>query len=299
MSEPSLLHEPVLLGESLRLLAPIAGDTVLDATVGLGGHAEAFLKAIGPSGTLIGLDADARHLALAKERLVPLPGTLILHHTNFRDIAALSLPHCNIVFADLGLCSAHIDDGERGFSFRTDAPLDLRFDVSTGQSAASLIASSTEQQLMDILRRYGELQHVRRLAALLAKNTPATTAQLRVCVEESYGWRAPSFLPQVFQAFRIAVNDELGALETFLNAVPFLLAAGGRWGMISFHSLEDRLVKRRFRDLTAHDRDTITGKRIGTPPFTAVTMKPVRASPEEVARNPRSRSALLRVVQRV
>ena len=298
-SVPPLAHVPVLHRTVLELLAPRPGETVLDATVGLGGHAASLLEAVGPTGTLIALDADARHRALAERRLAQLPGTQRFLTANFRHIASLELPPCQVILADLGLCSAHIDDPARGFTFRADGPLDLRYGEGAQKSAAAFIADGDLSTLTRVLGFYGELPQAHRLAQQLIADAPATTLALRASVEKVYQWRTPRFLPQVFQALRIAVNDELGALEDFLASAARLLAPGGRLGVISYHSLEDRIVKHAFRDWSTPARDQITGAPLDEAPFRLLTKKPVLPTPQEITENPRSRSAVFRAILRL
>lgn len=272
--------------------------TVLDVTLGLGGHAECLLEAMNGQGRYIGLDADERNLAVARERLKRFGAAADLRHANFRDLPSLDLPPLDLLLADLGLSSPHIDDPERGFSFRFDGPLDMRFDAQAGEPASEKISEATEEELTNVLRTYGELPQARRLALTLKEAPPATTSALKAAVEKVCGWRAPRVLPQVFQALRIWVNDEMGALDILLENGPKLLQPGGRMAVISYHSLEDRPVKHAFRRLTTPERDPVTGKALGPAPFTLLTKKPVRPSPEEEAENPRSRSAVLRAIRR-
>lgn len=291
-------HIPVLAAEIIDILQPNKGESVLDVTLGLGGHAKLFAEKIGAEGSLTGLDADAQNLKSAKQILSSAKATMHFHHINFRDIAQLSLSPFDIIFADLGVSSPHLDDQSRGFSFRADAPLDMRYDVSSGLTAAELIAKSSEEELQDILGEYGEVRHSRKLSLLLFKQKPTTTAELAQCVEQVVGFRAPALLPQVFQALRIAVNDEMGALSELLATAPMLLKQGGRLGIISYHSLEDRQVKVIFKNVTTPKKDTHTGQDIGVAPFLLLTKRAVVPSEEEEERNPRSRSAKFRAIQK-
>lgn len=285
------MHMPVLPKEILRILAPAAGETVVDATIGCGGHAKELLEAIGPRGRLIGIDADEENLAAAARNLAPWKGQLHLIHGNFRTIRHLlaSGPFSSlapsIVFADLGLSSPHIDDPDRGFTFRTDAPLDLRFNRTEGIAAFSFIAQCSAQELATIFREYGELPRGLALAREVISSVNIRTSDVRACVEKVFGWRAQRYLPQVFQALRIAVNDELNALRDFLHDGPELLAPGGRMGIVCYHSLEDRMVKQEFR-------------RRALARFLLLTPKAVRPTPEECVRNPRARSARFRAIER-
>ena len=243
-------HIPVLLDEVLTLLAPKEENTVLDCTLGLGGHSSAFCERIGAEGILIGIDADRENLDEAKSRLSGCSAKTEFHHCNFGTMSTLDLPACDIIFADLGVSSPHFDDPERGFSFRENGPLDLRFDRTSGQTAFDLIEASTEQELGKIIADFGELKGSYKIGRVLKEKLPRTTEEVRECIEETDGHRAKQVLPQVFQALRIAVNDELGALQSFLDCAPKLLRPGGRLGIISFHSLEDRIVKHVFKSLS-------------------------------------------------
>ena len=298
MMQSTIRHRPVLLETVLRSLVPLSGESVLDATLGLGGHAEALLEETGPDGTLIGLDADAMNLAAAQMRLSAFAGRTTFHHCNFGTIADLALAPFDIILADLGLSSPHLDDPNRGFTFREPAPLDLRFDHSSGMSASELVQQSDVSALKIILRDNGELyQEAHRLAITLAGRSFAKTTDLAQAVEGLFGFRAKRILPQIFQALRIAVNDELVMLDIFLEEAPRLLKPGGRLGIISFHSLEDRRVKQAFRALSTPFKDTLTGQVSVPASFTELSRKPMVASPEECADNPRARSAKFRVLR--
>jgi 16S rRNA (cytosine1402-N4)-methyltransferase len=300
----ALAHVPVLLSEVLTILKPAQGETVLDATLGLGGHARAFTNAIGQSGVFVGLEADRRNLELATKSLQHATCNMKLIHTNFRALQDLQHAPVDIIFADLGLSSPHVDNPSRGFSFRFEGPLDLRYDQSKGRSAAELLAESDEQTLTNVFSSYGELARSKTLASVIWKRmhkdrfSITTTSDLTKCVEEVHGFRTASVLPQVFQALRIWVNDELGALRAFLEAAPHLLKPGGRLGVISYHSLEDRMTKQTFRDLSQPDLDQTTGQIIREADFALLTKKAVVPTAAEVERNPRSRSAKFRAIAR-
>ncbi len=298
-------HIPVLLDDHNRplfdYLRPQGGERVLDATVGLGGHAKAFWNAVGSTGHTYCIDADIVNLQWAKECFPQDVQNVTFIHGNFRDIGRMGLPSMDIIFADLGVSSPHLDDPMRGFTFRDDAPLDLRFDHTKGTTAAVFLATSSEEELKRIFRDYGEMRGSGKLAHVLYRELHRgigmqTTAQFRTVVERVYGYRAPSILPQAFQALRVAVNDELGALEELLDVAPALLKVGGRLGIISYHSLEDRMVKEAFRPLCTAEKDPLTGARVGEPAFVQCMKKPVIPSPEELERNPRSRSAKFRAM---
>lgn len=284
-------HVSVLADEVLRLLDPQPGQVVVDCTVGAGGHTELLANRVAPAGRVIGLDQDQAMLELARPALRDLPVTLI--YRNFEDVAGvlqeLQIDRVDVVLADLGFSSDQLADPTRGLSFQQDGPLDMRLDPTRGEPARALVQRLHERELADLFWRYGEERYSRRIARQIveARQTAriVTTGQLaelvRHCVPRSKG-HAIDPATRVFQALRIAVNDELGALERLLEALPGCLKPGGRAAIISFHSLEDRLVKRAFR------RKDI---------WVEVTRKPVTAGAEEVARNPRARSAKLRVAQ--
>ncbi len=288
------MHEPVLLAEVVEWLRPAPGKWLVDATVGLGGHASALLERLVPGGRLLGLDCDAEALALARERLKGFEGHFELVHGNFRDLAEHVARHsgrgADGVVMDLGVSSYQLEEPSRGFSFNLDGALDMRMDASRGITAAELIARSSAAELERIFRNYGEERYARRLARAVFERRKAlrTTRDLAALIEAVVPTRERRLHPatRVFQALRIAVNDELGALEAALGTLPQWLAPGGRAAIIAFHSLEDRLVKRAFRDY----------ERAGD--VTVLTRKPVRPTAAEVAANPRSRSARLRVAER-
>ena len=283
------LHIPVLSAEILRLLEPRPGQIVVDCTVGVGGHARLLAEKVAPTGRVIGLDQDATMLELARPRLAGLPVTLV--HRNFEDLPGvlqeLQIGPVDAILADLGFCSDQLANPERGLSFQHDGPLDMRLDTTRGEPASALVRRLREQELADVFWQYGEERHSRRIARKIVearKTTPlATTGQLaeliRSCVPRSRG-NPIDPATRVFQALRIAANDELGALERFLVQLPECLKPGGRAALVSFHSLEDRRVKRAFRQKELWE---------------VLTRKPLTAGDEECRGNPRARSAKLRV----
>ena len=287
------IHVSVMPDEVLRLLAPRAGETVVDCTVGAGGHARLLAERVVPGGRVIGLDQDPAMLELARPRLAGLPVTLV--HRNFEDLPSvlqeLQVGPVDAVLADLGFSSDQLANPARGLSFQQDGPLDMRLDPTRGEPASALVRRLHERDLADLFWRYGEERHSRRIARKIVEARQeaaiATTGQLadlvRSCVPRSRGHSIDP-ATRVFQALRIAVNDELGALERFLVVLPECLKPGGRAAVISFHSLEDRLVKRAFRS-----KET----------WQELTRKPLTASEDEARRNPRARSAKLRVAQRL
>jgi len=293
MTEPR--HVPVLSAEVLHYLDPQPGQTIVDATVGAGGHARLLAERVGTAGRVIGLDQDPAMLRLAQERLRGL--SVALKHRNFDELADVlrdeGLSTVDAVLADLGFASDQLADPQRGLSFQEDGPLDMRLDPTRGEPASALLRRLPERELADIFWRYGEERYSRRVARKVAglreETAIATTGQLaelvRGCVPRPRGHRHiidPA--TRVFQALRIAVNDELGALERLLAILPECVKSGGRVVIISFHSLEDRLVKQAFRKSPNL--------------FKELTRKPVPASVEEVRSNPRARSAKLRAAVR-
>ena len=279
-------HVPVLLAEVLEVLRPQAGEVLLDGTLGMAGHARAVLERVGPTGRLIGLDADERNLALARENLAPCAGQVTLHHANARDMEQYAAPESvDMVLLDLGLSSLHLDEAERGFSYVAEGPLDMRMDRRLPESAADIVRTWREEDLANVLWQYGELRSSRRVAAAMVAARQAapivTTTQLAaVLLTELPRGR----LAQCFQALRIAVNDELWALTAALPAALRVLRVGGRLAVISFHSLEDGQVKHWLREQSRGDSPTLK----------LLTKKPRNPSAEECAMNPRARSAHLR-----
>lgn len=284
------VHVSVLPAEVLTLLDPQPGQTIVDATLGTGGHARLILEKLGPTGKLIGLDQDPSMLELARTRLKDYPATLL--HQNFEDLSGtlqdLQIGPVDGILADLGFCSDQMVNPLRGLSFQKDGPLDMRLDQTRGLPASALVQRLHERELADLFWRYGDERFSRRIArkilALRPKAPLLTTGQLadlvRSCVPRGKGGIDPA--TRVFQALRIAVNDELGALERLLEQVPHCLKPGGRIAIISFHSLEDRQVKRAFRNKELYE---------------ALTRKPLTPGEDESAANPRSRSAKLRAAR--
>lgn len=282
-------HLSVLAAESIEALAIRPDGTYVDATFGAGGHSALILAALGPQGRLIAFDADPS----AEARALPDP-RFTLVHANFRTLAeeldARGIASVDGVLFDLGVSSMQFDEGERGFSFRVAAPLDMRMDPTQGESAAEWLDSHEEKEIADAIYQYGEERASRRIArAIVARRAEgrpvrdtADLASLVARVVRTSGRIHPA--TRTFQALRIAVNDELGALRDGLDAALERTAPGGRIVAISFHSLEDRIVKHTFRE---------------DPRVRAVTRKPIVAGDEELAANPRARSAKLRIAERV
>lgn len=296
MSGPQ--HVPVLLEEVLNLLGVRPGGTYADATLGLAGHASAIARQLGPDGTLIGFDRDPEALAVATERLDALRGELGGSMPQVRLVArpfstaAEEIPPGTLdgLLADVGVSSLQLDQAHRGFSFRHDAPLDMRMDTRSGETAGQVVNQADEEDLANLIYEFGEERRSRRIARAIVRARPiSTTAELaRVVSAAAPSMKSDKIHPatRTFQALRMRVNDELGEIRSLLESAPFLIKPGGRLAVISFHSLEDRLVKDAMRQ----------GAQDGI--WELVTRKPVIAGEEEVSRNPRSRSAKLRVAER-
>jgi 16S rRNA (cytosine1402-N4)-methyltransferase len=295
-------HEPVLVEPVVRLLAPRAGQVVLDGTVGVGGHAAALIPRISPGGQYIGIDLDEAMLSMARGRLAEVPADVVrLFRGNFADfpdfLRRVGLAQVDHMLLDLGVNSAQLEDPGRGFSFDRDGPLDMRFDRTQKKQAADLVNGMSERDLADLFYQFGQEGASRRIAKRICQARHGarirTTKQLARAVESavtSGGARPRGKIhpaTRVFQALRVAVNRELESLERFLDQVPGHLRPGGRLAVISFQSLEDGIVKRFLR--AAHLEGTLRelGKR------------PVVADRLERAANPRSRSAKLRVAERL
>jgi 16S rRNA (cytosine1402-N4)-methyltransferase len=289
-------HVSVLPAEVLTALAPQPGQVIVDATVGAGGHARLVAERLQPGGRLVGLDRDAAMLELARKRLDGLPVTLVqANFDQLRDVLdEQGIASADGVLADLGICSDQLDAAQRGFSFAQDGPLDMRLNPDEGEPASALLLRLNERDLADLIYQFGEERFSRRIARKIVEvrrtTRLETTAQLaelvRRCVPRPKGRHRTPIDPatRTFQALRIAVNDELGALDRFLAQLPACVKPGGKAVVISFHSLEDRRVKVAFRERAVWEADT---------------RKPVQATEEEERANPRSRSAKLRSARRV
>lgn len=301
-------HIPVLLAESLAWLAPERGGTFLDATLGLGGHAEALLDAA-PAARLVGADRDPQALSLAAARLARFADRVELVEADFASLeerVGHRAPFAGVL-ADLGVSSLQLDTAGRGFSFRREGPLDMRMGRG-GSTAADLVSTLSEAELTDIFRQYGEEPQARRVARAIvearAERPIATTADLADVVRSARrpmrGEERIDPATRVFQALRIAVNEELDQLSELLDQAVRMLDHDGRLVVISYHSLEDREVKNRFRDLARGEVDPITGRTHSeTRILEVLTRKPVRPGEAEVDANPRSRSARLRASRRL
>lgn len=317
MEEETPRHEPVMLRECLEFLAPAPGTTVVDATLGLGGHSLELLRRVGPEGAVIGLDCDPEALRRATERLQTACAEwgwprcpLRTAHTDFRDFGAaldeLGVTEIQGALFDLGVSSMQLDLPDRGFSFRAAGPLDMRMNPEAGETAADLVNTLPEEELARILWEYGEERYSRRIARRILERRPLhTTKELEDAVwgayppQERRGRLHPA--TRTFQALRIAVNDELAALEPAVTAAVERLTPGGRVVVMSYHSLEDRIIKRAFEFLSGRCRCPVEVPvcQCGAREFVRVlTRKPVQPSEAEVEANPRARSARLRVAER-
>lgn len=302
------IHIPVLYNEVLELLRPQPNGRYIDGTLGAGGHTTGILEASAPEGRVLAFDRDPEAISFTRKRLLQYSDRVTYVNANYAEMGTLApineFVEVDGIILDLGLSSRQLANGQRGFSFLKEGPLDMRYDSTSGPTAADLLNNLSETDLSDILWRYGEVRQSRRIAKLIVDNRPIhTTTKLAELIAVNFKRRGRIHpATQSFQAIRIAVNRELDAVEQGIEAAINLLKPGGRLAVISFHSLEDRFVKRFFRDLS---RDCIC------PPqqpicncdvqafLKLVNRKAIQAKEQEIARNPRSRSARLRVVERV
>ncbi len=291
-------HIPVMPVEVLHWLDPKPGGRYLDATVGYGGLAERILQAIGPGGFLLGIDRDPAAVVATQEKLKAYPSKKLLLHENFSNmkqcIARAGLESVDGAVFDLGVSSPQLDDPSRGFSFRAEGPLDMRMNPTEGPTGADLINELDESELADLLWNFGEERYARRIARHLVRQRPLRTTQDLVkaverAVPPHYRHGRIHCATRTFQALRIAVNAEMDVLEPALRDAVDLLTPSGRVCVISFHSLEDRIVKRTYQDLAKSPSARV---RI-------LTKKPITPSEQEVDANPRARSAKLRVAERL
>ena len=292
-------HVPVLLKEAIDFLAVKRGGTYIDATVGLGGHSYEIAKRLGAPGHLIGLDKDPAALAIAREKLTPGKGsedwpTITLLQRSFAEIAkGQKQGTVDGILADIGVSSLQLENAARGFSFQADGPLDMRMDPQSERTAEQVVNHLDERQLADVIYEFGEERRSRRIARAICRSRPIrSTAHLAEVISAAARpmnseQRRIHPATRTFQALRIFVNRELDDLQALLTAAPRILKSGGRVVVISFHSLEDRIVKDAFREGAANGY------------FSLLTKKPVTATEEESDRNPRSRSAKMRAAEKV
>ena len=301
-------HQPVLYKEIIPALQPVQGGRYVDGTLGAGGHARGIMEASAPDGQLLGLDVDPQALAIARKTLAPYEHRIHLVQASYASLsdqlARLGWDVVDGIVLDLGASSMQFDTPERGFSFLQDAPLDMRFGPHVEQTAADLVNRYSERELADLIYRYGEERDSRKIARAIVKARPLhTTRELVAAIESVSPRRADRIHPatRTFQALRIAVNDELASIDNVLPQAVAALRSGGRLAMISFHSLEDRIVKDFIRE---QSRDLIN------PPYEQiyeverrailkeVNRKPITPSEDEIKNNPRARSAKLRIAEK-
>jgi len=308
---PEFFHKPVLLAEVLQALQPRPNGHYCDGTAGGGGHSEAILRASAPDGWLHGCDRDSNALRAAAKRLAAYAGRFELRQMNFADLATWVPPStCDGVLLDLGVSSHQLSEPERGFSFQHDGPLDMRMDPRQGTRAVDLVNGLSEAELVEIFWEYGEETQSRRFAKAMVKEREArrieTTRQLAQLIERVSPRRGQARHPatQVFQALRIAVNDEWSSLRRGLAAALSILRPGGRLAVITFHSLEDRIVKEFGREKArdyAFDgpEDVPELRRPAIPQLRWVNRKAIKPGSDELVDNPRARSAQLRVMEKL
>ena len=301
---PAGTHVPIMVAEVMQALSPLAGETVADCTLGYGSHAMEFARLIGPTGRLVGFDVDAQQLQRAGERISALGVPVLTHRANFAGIgkflAVDGIEGYDVIFADLGVSSMQLDDPGRGFSYKNDGPLDMRMDDRLAKSAADLLREMPGEEIAGALMELSDEEDAEAIAELLVRRRAAKpithTLELSDLVMEAKGirrtqWRkeaGSSLHPaaKTFQALRILVNDELGSLKQFLRTAPYCLQAGGRIGILTFHSGEDRLVKQSFKD----------GLAAGL--YAEISPDVIRPGSQEIHDNPRSRPAKFRYARK-
>jgi 16S rRNA (cytosine1402-N4)-methyltransferase len=287
-SPTDMQHIPVLAPEILEGLNLHPGASVIDATLGLGGHTSFMLDITAPDGVVVGVDRDVRNLELAKERLKQYKDRVVYIHDSFANIGDHDLQSVDAVLFDLGFSSLHIDDASRGFSFQKEGPLDMRYDTMQELTAEGIVNSWPREELARLFRIYGEEERADDVAKAICKSRKTerftTTTQLADLISTVISRRGKHPATKVFQALRIAVNDELGEIEKGIKAATGLLKPGGRIAVITFHSIEDRLVKQLFRE-NQH--------------LEVLTKKVIKPSYQETRENPRARSSKLRIAKRI
>ncbi|MCP4604054.1 MAG: 16S rRNA (cytosine(1402)-N(4))-methyltransferase RsmH [Proteobacteria bacterium] len=305
-------HEPVLCEPVLRLISPVPGGIYCDATVGGGGHAEKLLEASSPNGRLVGIDRDIEAVNAARARLARFGERVSLHHGQFSQIeqllAKVGVSRVDGLLVDLGVSSHQLDVAERGFSFMRVGPLDMRMDQSQAETAATLLKRQSEDELADLIYHFGGERLSRPVARSIKRMESNgqlnTTKDLTIAVQRVVGRRKRSDInsaTKTFQAIRIAVNNEVGELEKLLDLLPEPIALGGRVVIISFHSVDDSLVKKRFRELAdpCVCPPQLPVCNCPPPKVEYVTRRAVRVGPGEARKNSRARSARVRAVRRI
>lgn len=295
------LHQPVLLEQTIDALDIKSGEIVIDMTAGYGGHSAEILEKIGESGRLILVDRDENAIKELKKKFKNCKNVEYIH-SNYSEIDWKSIGNADKILMDLGVSSPQLDESERGFSFNKDAELDMRMDRSQSLTAKEIVNEYSEEELANIIYRYGEEKKSRRIAKAIverrAVKTIKTTKQLadiiENCLPKSYRIHPAT---RTFQAIRIATNAELESLEATLPEAIEHLNPGGRLAIISFHSLEDRIVKQFFKGLVELEKDPVTGREVESPNFRLINKKPIKGSEQD--NNPRARSAKLRTVEKI
>ena len=295
------LHQPVLLEETISSLNLKSGEIVIDMTAGYGGHSAEILKIIGESGRLILVDRDNNAIRELRKKFGNYANVEYIH-SNFADIDYGKIGRVDKILMDLGVSSPQLDESERGFSFNKDAKLDMRMDQSQNLTAKDIVNEYTEDNLANIIYRYGEEKRSRKIASEIVKHreeTPITTTKQLADIVENCLPRGGKIHPatRTFQAIRIATNHELESIELALPDAIDSLKSRGRLTVISFHSLEDRIVKRFFRSLVEAQKDLVTGREIESPNFRLINKKPLKGS--LIDENPRARSAKLRTIEKI
>lgn len=310
MAGEESLHLPVMLSEVLDALAPAIDGVYMDLTYGRGGHAEALLARLGPDGRLVVMDKDPEAIASARQRFGN-DGRVIVHRGSFAGVGAVARElgisgKVNGVLIDLGVSSPQLDDPRRGFSFRHDGPLDMRMDPETGQSAADWLARASQEEIRRVLKEYGEERFAGRIARAIVSERAVepirTTGRLQAIVARATPSREPGKDPatRTFQAIRILINRELEELSACLEQLPDVLAPGGRMAVISFHSLEDRIVKRFIRRQARGDElpRELPIRNVAHRSRLRPLGRAIHPADVEIAANPRARSAVLRIAER-
>ncbi|MEI6169597.1 MAG: 16S rRNA (cytosine(1402)-N(4))-methyltransferase RsmH [Candidatus Saccharibacteria bacterium] len=295
------LHQPVLLEETISSLNLKSGEIVIDMTAGYGGHSAEILKIIGESGRLILVDRDNNAIRELRKKFGNYANVEYIH-SNFADIDYGKIGRVDKILMDLGVSSPQLDESDRGFSFNKDAKLDMRMDQSQNLTAKDIVNDYTEDNLANIIYRYGEEKRSRKIASEIVKHReerPITTTKQLADIVENCLPRGSKIHPatRTFQAIRIATNQELESIELALPDAVDSLKSRGRLTVISFHSLEDRIVKRFFRSLVEAQKDLVTGREIESPNFRLINKKPLKGS--LIDDNPRARSAKLRTIEKI